>query len=344
MDIAPVFVLYPMVALNNCARFAYFIVKNSIVGVYIIQNNKVVYVNPRVIEEIGYKEKEIINKRYDRFIYPEDLKLVSEIVNSRTDQSIETVRYEARVQHKDGRPIWYEILGGSTMYRGAPALIGTMVNITDRKAINDELIRSEANLKSIFDTTNVSYLLLDTDYKIMALNQQMKDVYIDVANIELKEGNNLIGLLIPEKRESAKAVYDKVMQNNRSEDYETSYKKNGDYRHFMANVKPIYNGQMVIGICISSIDITEHKKLTLDLLSHVNEIEEQNKKLREIAWIQSHVVRAPLARLMGLIDLFNNQENDDEEKRTILSYILISANELDDIVKSVSDKIHIEDD
>jgi hypothetical protein len=33
---------------------------------------------------------------------------------------------------------------------------------------------------------------------------------------------------------------------------------------------------------------------------YVRAIEEQNLKLREITWIQSHVVRAPLSRILGL--------------------------------------------
>src|SRR5258708_10504788 len=168
----------------------------------------------------------------------------------------------------------------------------------------------------------------------------MRNVYIDVGGVDLKEGDNLIELMLPEKRETAKTVYDRTVRENRSEDYETAYEKDGAFRHFLANVKPIHDGTKVIGICISTIDITERKKMTLDLLSHVNAIEEQNKKLREIAWIQSHVVRAPLARLMGLIDLITNYENNDMEDHTILNYILISAKELDEIVKSISDKVY----
>jgi len=315
------------------------LVENFIVGVYILQHNKIVYVNPRVIDETGYKEEEIINMPFDRFIHPEDLELVRDIINRRTKHGIKTVRYEIRIQRKDGQPLWYEILGGSTMYRGTPALMGTMVNINDRKAIHDDLIKSEANLKSIFDTTNVSYLLLDTHYKVIALNQQMKEVYINVAGLKLEEGDNLIELLLPEKRETAKATYDEVIRSNQSKDYETTYGTGSTQRHFMANVKPIHDGKTVIGICISSIDITERKKMTLDLLNHVNAIEEQNKTLREIAWVQSHLVRAPLSRIMGLIDLFTNHENSDADKRKILNYIVVSANELDEIVKDISDKV-----
>lgn len=88
----------------------------------------------------------------------------------------------------------------------------------------------------------------------------------------------------------------------------------------------------------------ERKKLNLDLLKHINAIEEQNKKLREIAWIQSHVVRAPLARMMGLIDLFNNHENSEMDAHTILDFIVTSAKELDKVVQDITDKVYVDDD
>lgn len=321
------------------------LVENFVVGVYILQHDKLVYVNPRILEETGYKEEEVIDIPFERFIHPEDLEFVSGMVDARINEDIKNIRYEARIQPKHGEPIWYEIFGGLIMYKGAPALMGTMINITERKAIYDELLKSEANLRSMFDTTSVSFLLMDASYKIIALNQQMKDGYVAAAGLDLAEGDDLIEAMLPEKRAAAKVVYDRVMQTNSAENYETSYEKDGIHTHFFANVKPIRDGIKVIGVCISALDITERKKMTLDLLSHVNAIEEQNKKLREIAWIQSHVVRAPLSRIMGLIDLLNNHENSDiEEQRTILNYILVSAEELDEIIKGITDKVYVNDD
>jgi DNA-binding NtrC family response regulator len=84
----------------------------------------------------------------------------------------------------------------------------------------------------------------------------------------------------------------------------------------------------------------EHKKTNLDLVKHVAAIEEQNKKLREIAWIQSHLVRGPLARIMGLIDLLNNYENNQLDEDLIKNYILTSAKELDDVINDIIGKVY----
>ncbi|MEO6282379.1 MAG: PAS domain S-box protein [Dyadobacter sp.] len=71
---------------------------------------------------------------------------------------------------------------------------------------------------------------------------------------------------------------------------------------------------------------------------YVMAIEDQNNKLREIAYLQSHVVRAPLARIMGLVAMLQDGETFIEDREQLLDYLLISARELDDVVKNISNK------
>ena len=89
----------------------------------------------------------------------------------------------------------------------------------------------------------------------------------------------------------------------------------------------------------SIIYAIERKKTISDLQEYINTIEDQNKKLREIAWIQSHVVRAPLSRLMMLIDLIKSNPFADSDNEELLNNVLISAGELDNIIRDISNKI-----
>lgn len=83
-------------------------------------------------------------------------------------------------------------------------------------------------------------------------------------------------------------------------------------------------------------DVTER-------LKYIQAIEEQNEKLREISWIQSHVVRAPLARIMGLINIIKDIKDNEEEKAMTLDFLILSANELDDVIKNITDKTKVDD-
>lgn len=78
-------------------------------------------------------------------------------------------------------------------------------------------------------------------------------------------------------------------------------------------------------------NITERAK-------YIRAIEEQNKKLRDIAGVQSHVVRAPLTRVIGLAELMKVQPLEEIVNGELLNHLLSSANELDDIIREITMK------
>lgn len=61
-------------------------------------------------------------------------------------------------------------------------------------------------------------------------------------------------------------------------------------------------------------------------------INQQNQKLLNIAWMQSHIVRAPLARLMSLTDLLKLQGGGEDE---LLSHLKEAAEELDQVLRQI---------
>ncbi|AIZ41351.1 response regulator [Cellulophaga baltica] len=76
-----------------------------------------------------------------------------------------------------------------------------------------------------------------------------------------------------------------------------------------------------------------------DRVQYIKAIIDQNEKLKEIAWVQSHVVRAPLARLMGLVKILDGGNDvPEKDKNFIYKELLNSADELDDIIRDISDK------
>ncbi|MBS1780856.1 MAG: PAS domain-containing protein [Bacteroidetes bacterium] len=86
----------------------------------------------------------------------------------------------------------------------------------------------------------------------------------------------------------------------------------------------------MIGACL---DITESKKTEAERQNYIREIEAQNQQLQEIGWKQSHVARAPVARIMGLIGLAGKPNVDKDE---LLQHIMATAQELDEAIKEIS--------
>ena len=74
----------------------------------------------------------------------------------------------------------------------------------------------------------------------------------------------------------------------------------------------------------------------------LKDIEKQNEVLKEVAWVQSHELRGPLSRLLGLVEVFNNYESYKtikKEKAEIAHEIEKAAKDLDDIVRGLNQEI-----
>ena len=78
-------------------------------------------------------------------------------------------------------------------------------------------------------------------------------------------------------------------------------------------------------------DITRRKIISANL-------EKKNQQLKEIAWTQSHMVRAPLTRIMGLANALQRGIVPDSERQQYLNYIKNSSDELDDVIKNITAK------
>lgn len=109
-------------------------------------------------------------------------------------------------------------------------------------------------------------------------------------------------------------------------------KADGNYAHVEGKGYIIrdenQSGLQMIGVLR---DVTER-------LNYLSAIKEQNKKLLEIAWMQSHLVRAPLAQIMGIIELMTSQPENEAEQKQLLAHLLSSANDLDYTIKNISKK------
>jgi tetratricopeptide (TPR) repeat protein len=68
-------------------------------------------------------------------------------------------------------------------------------------------------------------------------------------------------------------------------------------------------------------------------------LEEQNQKLSDYAFFTAHKLRAPLARVMGLVNLLRSKINTDE-RPVILDHLKSSSEELDGVVRSISNTLH----
>lgn len=66
----------------------------------------------------------------------------------------------------------------------------------------------------------------------------------------------------------------------------------------------------------------------------------QNERLREIAFLQAHQVRAPIANILGLYNIFNHDNLSDPINREIMERFKTATDNLDAIVKEIVQKTY----
>src|SRR5436190_1056162 len=98
------------------------------------------YCNPRLAEIFGYTRDEIFAlPSVLELIDPMDRDLVAEKLRLRHSGELDSVEYTVRGLRKDGRGIYVDSRGVRTLRDGAPAVMGSMVDITERKDLEEAL-------------------------------------------------------------------------------------------------------------------------------------------------------------------------------------------------------------
>lgn len=210
----------------------------------------------------------------------------------------------------------------------AGLLYKTLIYAIERRKFIEELQKSERKYSSLFHLSPLPMFVCDSiDFEIIDVNQAAinhykysKEEFIDLSfpNLFVDE----MPVFKKENVSEAICVGSSIAKH---------LKKDGQIIEVELEASKIQYNE--VSACLILInDVTEKNQ-------HLATIEKQNTAFLEIAWIQSHVVRAPLARLMGLVNLLIEEEKiQDEESVGFLQLIQKSAEELDQIVREISKK------
>jgi diguanylate cyclase (GGDEF)-like protein/PAS domain S-box-containing protein len=115
------------------------LVEDAMIGVYVIQHGKIIYANPFLEKMIGYKMEELYSKHIvDLIVYDDKQRLLNNLelrVRGKRKDKISTYH----LMTKNNEVLSIEVNISLTTYKGEPALIGTIADITDRKKAEDQI-------------------------------------------------------------------------------------------------------------------------------------------------------------------------------------------------------------
>lgn len=251
----------------------------------------------------------------------------------------------ALTQHHSNEKIskWHYFSGLPVKFGEEEYFIGTALDISDQKE-TEKLFKEEKafSLRLLNIIPGVFYLFEkhDDSYQLRRWNH----------NLEKQTGyspDELIHMrprdfFTDEHQRSIGETFEQATEN-KSISIEAPIKRKNDtsdYWYFV-NKKFSENGKeyiLGVGIDISDRKIMEREleHRNYNLKDMLGDLQSRNKQLAEYAFINSHLLRAPLARILGLAELVTKRVILSEHKE-LLENFKVSAHELDTIVSKIND-------
>jgi len=122
--------------------------EKSLTGIYLIQDGLFRYVNHKLAQIFEYEISDLIDiVGPEKLLNPDDFPKLAANIGERISGDDEALNYELRGITRSGREIIIEVFGSRTIYKGKPAIIGSLLDITDRKVAQEELQRLNEELE-----------------------------------------------------------------------------------------------------------------------------------------------------------------------------------------------------
>ncbi|MBS1531020.1 MAG: PAS domain S-box protein [Bacteroidetes bacterium] len=239
------------------------------------------------------------------------------------------------------KKVWFQLLAAPLLKSGKGAVV-LHIDITDRKQAEELLIQSKANLQTIFENTDVAYVLCDTEHRVISFNSKANELCVGQFNKKLKTGSNAFNYFPKNLIPNLKELFEKVM-NNEMVSYENSYElQNGGVKWYEVRWAGVADARQVnIGFIVAFKDITERKISELERERMTNDLVQRNRDLEQFTYIVSHNLRAPVANIMGLSNMLNNFDFNLEEHQEVKTALATSISALDNMIMDLNQILQV---
>jgi PAS domain S-box len=223
-----------------------------------LENGTYIDVNENFLLKTGLTREEVINHTStelnfwvdpsDRVRYIEQLKTNGQLQN-----------LETRFRLASGEIRNLIISSQIIELNKIPCSLNYIVDITERKKAEKQLIASEALLSSLVQNRKESIWSIDKNHKYVIINDMFRKAYLSAFGAELKPGMDAYVNLPPEVSAFWRSKYEEAL-SGQTVQFEFSETVFNELRYFSVNITPIIIDKEVIGASGISIDMTLRKK------------------------------------------------------------------------------------
>ncbi|HMA69501.1 MAG TPA: PAS domain S-box protein, partial [Candidatus Mcinerneyibacterium sp.] len=132
-------------------------------AVMIYQNDKWIYANKAAEDISGYKKEELYGRNFWDFVHPDYKEMVKKRGEKRQKGLKAKDSYELKIVTKEGKSKWVLLFGSYTEVEGKPAGLISVIDIDDRKKMENELRRERKRFEVVIEGADLG--IWDWNYK-----------------------------------------------------------------------------------------------------------------------------------------------------------------------------------
>ncbi|PKN04622.1 MAG: hypothetical protein CVU74_05955, partial [Deltaproteobacteria bacterium HGW-Deltaproteobacteria-9] len=151
--------------------------ENANEAMFVAQDGKLVFLNPRTAMITGYSSEELISRPFIDFIHPDDREIVIDRHVRRMKGEELPHRYPFRIIHRDGNIRWVELNAVLINWNGKAATLNFLSDITDRKQMESDLRKSETEKTVILESVSDMIFYIDTDMRVIYSNLALEKFF-----------------------------------------------------------------------------------------------------------------------------------------------------------------------
>jgi two-component system, cell cycle sensor histidine kinase and response regulator CckA len=227
----------------------------------VCQDGLIKYVNSRMLEMLIYDtELDLLNKGLDFIIHPEDSPAVLSNHKRRLRGEQFGTVYEFRVIRKDGEVVPVEIRVNVIEWEGMPATLNFLLDISERKIIEQTLRESENTYRTIFENTGTAMAIANENKHALLVNDEMCQLTGYTREELLDSNTDWSSFIAPHERERLINYHKMRLINPDTVSRHYEYQivtKSGEFKDIYITSQLIRQTKKSL---VSMIDITDRKK------------------------------------------------------------------------------------